>query len=62
MIALRWGRAVWLRLEKAEPEAVTRGAPVPSPPNTGGVTGFRFRDPDGHMVVLLDEASTAMPA
>ncbi|WP_324355814.1 hypothetical protein [Methyloceanibacter sp.] len=51
-----------MRLEKAEPEAVTRGAPVPSPPNTGGVTGFRFRDPDGHMVVLLDEASTAMPA
>ena len=46
-------QAVWSRLEKAEPEAVTRGGPVLLPPNTGGVTAFKFRDPEGHPLELI---------
>lgn len=46
-------RTVWGRLEKASPEAVTDGAPVSLPANTGGVTAFKFRDPEGHPLELI---------
>lgn len=32
---------------------ITRGGPQTLPPNTGGVTAFKFRDPDGHPLELL---------
>jgi len=44
---------VWRRLEGASPEAITAGAPVQLPPNTGRVTAFKFRDPDGHPLELI---------
>ena len=45
--------AVWRRLENAKPEVITDGAPVRLPPNTGQVTAFKFRDPEGHPLELL---------
>ena len=54
--------AVWERLEGAKPEAITEGAkpeaitegaPVLLPPNTGSVTAFKFRDPEGHPLELI---------
>jgi catechol 2,3-dioxygenase-like lactoylglutathione lyase family enzyme len=45
--------AVWKRLESASPGVVTRGEPVRLPPNTGSVTAFKFRDPDGHPLELI---------
>ena len=32
---------------------ITRDGPQTLPPNTGGVTAFKFRDPDGHPLELL---------
>jgi len=32
------------------------------PPSSGGVTAFKFRDPDGHPLELLAFAPAAMPA
>ena len=32
---------------------ITRDVPQTLPPNTGGVTAFKFRDPDGHPLELL---------
>ena len=32
---------------------ITRDGPRTLPPNTGGVTAFKFRDPDGHPLELL---------
>ncbi|MHA1517568.1 MAG: VOC family protein [Alphaproteobacteria bacterium] len=45
--------AVWNRLEQAKPEAITEGPPVLLPPNTGSVTAFKFRDPEGHPFELI---------
>lgn len=45
--------AVWSGLEKAALETVTTGGPVLLPPNTGGVTAFKFRDPEGHPLELI---------
>jgi catechol 2,3-dioxygenase-like lactoylglutathione lyase family enzyme len=44
---------VWARLERAKPGTVTKGAPVLLPPNTGSVTAFKFRDPEGHPLELI---------
>ncbi|MGH8397438.1 MAG: VOC family protein [Gammaproteobacteria bacterium] len=33
--------------------AITQGGPQHLPPNTGSVTAFKFRDPDGHPVELI---------
>ncbi|MEM7191431.1 MAG: VOC family protein [Pseudomonadota bacterium] len=44
---------VWSRLEKVKPETVTAGSPVLLPPNTGSVTAFKFRDPEGHPLELI---------
>lgn len=45
--------AVWKRLEAVKPETITDGAPVLLPPNTGSVTAFKFRDPEGHPLELI---------
>ncbi|MEG6507608.1 VOC family protein [Methyloligella sp. 2.7D] len=54
-IALATGDIVpmWEKLERASPETITEGAPVLLPPNTGSVTAFKFRDPEGHPLELL---------
>ena len=44
---------VWERLEAGSPGVVTKGAPVTLPPNTGSVTAFKFRDPEGHPLELI---------
>ena len=46
-------QSVWSRLEGAHPKTVTAGAPVLLPPNTGRVTAFKFRDPEGHPLELI---------
>ncbi len=33
---------------------ITEGGPQHLPPNTGGVTAFKFRDPDGHPLEFLE--------
>jgi catechol 2,3-dioxygenase-like lactoylglutathione lyase family enzyme len=45
--------AVWERLERGAPGVITVGEPVLLPPNTGGVTAFKFRDPEGHPLELI---------
>jgi catechol 2,3-dioxygenase-like lactoylglutathione lyase family enzyme len=45
--------AVWERLKAGSPGVVTMGAPVTLPPNTGSVTAFKFRDPEGHPLELI---------
>lgn len=44
---------VWTRLERSNPGVVTKGDPVLLPPNTGSVTAFKFRDPEGHPLELI---------
>jgi catechol 2,3-dioxygenase-like lactoylglutathione lyase family enzyme len=46
-------QARWSGLEKAKLETITARAPVLLPPNTGGVTAFKFRDPEGHPLELI---------
>jgi catechol 2,3-dioxygenase-like lactoylglutathione lyase family enzyme len=45
--------SVWKRLEQAAAGEITEGAPVLLPPNTGAVTAFKFRDPEGHPLELI---------
>lgn len=45
--------SVWKRLEGQSPGVITKGAPVLLPPNTGAVTAFKFRDPEGHPLELI---------
>jgi len=45
--------AVWKRLKGGSPGEITKGAPVRLPPNTGSVTAFKFRDPEGHALELI---------
>lgn len=40
--------AAWKRLEGRVAGTITEGPPVVLPPNTGGVTAYKFRDPEGH--------------
>jgi len=44
---------VWERLEGGSPEEITKGMPVRLPANTGSVTAFKFRDPEGHPLELI---------
>jgi len=44
---------VWKRLQAGALDAITEGAPVLLPPNTGSVTAFKFRDPEGHPLELI---------
>ena len=41
---------------------ISRGGPQRLPPNTGGVTAFKFRDPEGHPLELLEFPRNAAPA
>lgn len=43
----------WTQLERGGPGVVTKGEPVLLPPNTGSVTAFKFRDPEGHPLELI---------
>jgi len=44
---------VWERLEGGSPGEITKSTPVRLPPNTGSVTAFKFRDPEGHPLELI---------
>lgn len=44
---------VWKRLEGGAPGVITKGGPVLLPPNTGSVTAYKFRDPEGHPLELI---------
>jgi len=44
---------VWERLKGGSPGEITKGGPVRLPPNTGSVTAFKFRDPEGHPLELI---------
>jgi catechol 2,3-dioxygenase-like lactoylglutathione lyase family enzyme len=44
---------VWERLEGGSPGEITKGMPVRLPANTGSVTAFKFRDPEGHPLELI---------
>jgi catechol 2,3-dioxygenase-like lactoylglutathione lyase family enzyme len=46
-------RAVWERLRAGSPGEITEGGPQLLPPNTGSVTAFKFRDPEGHPLELI---------
>ena len=43
----------YARATAAGGQAITEGGPQTLPPNTGGVTAFKFRDPEGHPLELL---------
>lgn len=43
----------YARVTAAGGRAITEGGPQTLPPNTGGVTAFKFRDPEGHPLELL---------
>lgn len=44
----------WERLIiSSSPSEITKGPPVLLPPNTGSVTAFKFRDPEGHPLELI---------
>ena len=45
--------AVWRTLERQAPEIITAGGPDLLPPNTGSVSAFKFRDPEGHPLELI---------
>src|SRR5689334_20521626 len=48
-----------LRTDRFTP--ISRGGPVRLPPTSGGVTAFKFRDPEGHPLELLQFPSGAAP-
>lgn len=43
----------WKRLQSASPGVITQGVPVLLPPNTGRVTAYKFRDPEGRPLELI---------
>jgi catechol 2,3-dioxygenase-like lactoylglutathione lyase family enzyme len=43
----------YTKLERLSPASISTDGPQLLPPNTGGVTAFKFRDPDGHPLELL---------
>lgn len=45
--------AAYRRLMAHTPQAISTGGPQTLPPRNGGVTAFKFRDPDGHPLELL---------
>lgn len=40
-------------LDRLRPTPISRGGPQELPPSSGGVTAYKFRDPDGHPLELL---------
>ena len=45
--------AAWRRLQGHGVHAITRGGPQRLPAGAGGVSAFKFRDPEGHPVELI---------
>ena len=45
--------AAYSRLMKHAPRVISNSGPVLLPPSTGSVTAFKFRDPDGHPLELI---------
>lgn len=45
--------AAWERLQRRSPTEISLGGPQTLPPNTGGVSAYKFRDPEGHPLELL---------
>ncbi len=45
--------AAYVRLSRFAVEAISAGPPVRLPASSGGVTAFKFRDPEGHPLELL---------
>jgi catechol 2,3-dioxygenase-like lactoylglutathione lyase family enzyme len=45
--------AAYARLQKHRPVSITSGGPQLLPPTTGSVTAYKFRDPDGQPLELL---------
>lgn len=57
--------AAYARLQKHGATPITRGGPQRLPAASGGVTAYKFRDPDGHPLELLAfprAGSDALPA
>ena len=48
--------AAYDRLRPFAPVAISSGGPVVLPPESGGATAFKFRDPDGHPLELIQFA------
>jgi catechol 2,3-dioxygenase-like lactoylglutathione lyase family enzyme len=46
--------ASWRRLDAHTVVAISKNGPQRLPANTGGVTAFKFRDPDGHPLELIE--------
>ncbi len=46
-------QAAYNRLERFAAAAISSGPPVRLPASSGGVTAFKFRDPEGHPLELL---------
>ncbi|MCJ2013063.1 VOC family protein [Methylobacterium sp. J-076] len=45
--------AAFARLESLAPAPISRGGPQILPPASGGVSAYKFRDPDGHPLELI---------
>ena len=46
-------RAAWSRLQSVAATGISTGGPQRLPPNTGSVSAYKFRDPEGHPLELL---------
>ncbi|MES2363288.1 MAG: VOC family protein [Pseudomonadota bacterium] len=49
------------RLKALAPASITHGGPQQLPPASGGATAFKFRDPDGHPLELIQFATGNCP-
>ena len=47
-------RAAFARLQALAPVAISRGGPQQLPAASGGVCAYKFRDPDGHALELIE--------
>jgi catechol 2,3-dioxygenase-like lactoylglutathione lyase family enzyme len=55
--------AAFGRLRTGKAGVITTGGPVTLPPNTGRVAAFKFRDPEGHPLELIEfPAGVGVPA
>jgi len=55
-------RATWRLTRNAGATPITRGEPVTLPQSSGGVTAFKFRDPEGHPLELLEFPAGSNPS
>ncbi len=61
-IPVRDMEAAFAHLSRATPEPISRGGPQTLPASSGGVSAFKFRDPDGHPLELIAFPSGAPAA